>query len=301
MNDQADALRGIMRNRFERQTEQSAERSASAAQTAWTIAVTSGKGGVGKTNVALSLAIALARRERRICILDASLGLGNIDLLCGLNGYWNLSHVLTGARQLEEILLRGPGGITVIPGAAGLQDPLQSPASRIRELMRQWESLETSFDFLIIDTGTGCQNGVRQFVAAADTTLLLTTPEPTSVADAYAKIKSLSNVNGIEDRLEILVNMGHSEAQAEAVIDRLRQTSALFLRTQLRSAGWIPRDPAVVEAVCDRQPVQVYQSDCPAALAIDALADQLDRTIHGYGSERSLFLDRLLGPELQAA
>jgi flagellar biosynthesis protein FlhG len=156
-----------------------------------TIAVTSGKGGVGKSHLALNLAVALAQRGRRVCLLDGNLGLGSLDLLCGLNGYWNLAHVVTGARRLEDVILDGPAGIHLIPGASGLTDLADCPPHVQSQLLSQLESLEHEHDVLLIDTGSGIHQLVRQFAQATDDVLVVTTPEPTSIADAYATIKAL--------------------------------------------------------------------------------------------------------------
>jgi flagellar biosynthesis protein FlhG len=193
------------------------------------------QGGVGR-NIALNLAIALARQQASVGILDANLGLGNIDLLCGLNGYWNLSHVVTGARCLNEIVLTGPEGIHVVPGASGLADVADCPDSAQQEIFIQLEDFEQSHDFVIIDTGPGIHRSVREFVTSAALVLIVTTPEPTALADAYATVKALSTTDD-GPRIELLVNQAASAAQADAVIQRLQQTARLFLNSNVGSAG----------------------------------------------------------------
>lgn len=267
MSDQATILRGLMERRQARTQPISPPSHVARAQT---IAVTSGKGGVGKSNIALNLAIALARLDASVCLLDANMGLGNIDLLCGLNGYWNLSHVISGARTLSEIVLDGPAGVHVIPGASGLADMADCPASVQQDLLRQLEELEQAHDCLVIDTGTGIHRLVRQFVSAADIVLVVTTPEPTSIADAYATIKALSAKE--PPRIEALVNRAESASQGRAVMERLQQTTRLFLHAELGAAGCVPDDPHVSIAVRQRQPFQVEAPDCPAAKALEQLA-----------------------------
>jgi len=169
MSDQAFALRRLI------QQQQSDAPVAKPFSQARTIAVTSGKGGVGKSNIALNLAIAMAGNDTSVCLLDANLGLGNIDLLCGLNGYWNLLHVVTGARTLADIVLDGPAGIHVVPGASGLIDAVDVSASAQREILDQLEELERTHDYLLIDTGTGIHQSVRRFLNAADVVLVVTT------------------------------------------------------------------------------------------------------------------------------
>lgn len=245
-----------------------------AARRAHTVAVTSGKGGVGKSNIALNLAIALRTAGHDVCLLDANLGLGNIDLLCGLNGYWNLAHVVTGARTLGEIILPGPAGIHVVPGASGLTDLADCPAAVQREILSQLDDLEQNHDFLIVDTGTGIHRAVRQFVASAEMVLVVTTPEPTAIADAYATIKTLTaSRESIEP--QILVNQADTVEQAREIISRTQQTARTFLHATVGSAGFIPRDVAVQQAVVKRVPFVI---DAPRSAAAQAI-QQLSRRV----------------------
>lgn len=270
MYDQAQILRGLM----ERRVEAAVAEPAVARPHARTVAVTSGKGGVGKSNVALNLAIALQRMGHTVCLLDANLGLGNIDLLCGLNGYWNIAHVVSGARTVREIVLEAPCGVHVVPGASGLVDAADCSAPAQREILSQLDELERQHDYLIIDTGTGIQRSVRQFVSAAQTALVITTPEPTAIADAYATLKALTAGNELLQP-HILVNQADSPEQAREIIARVQQTARTFLHLTVSSAGHIPRDPAVPQAVVRRKPFAAENARTPAALAIEQLARRL--------------------------
>ncbi|MBI3861714.1 MAG: MinD/ParA family protein [Planctomycetia bacterium] len=293
MYDQAQILRGMM----ERRTETAVVETAALPRHARTIAITSGKGGVGKSNIALNLAIALKKIGHNVCLLDANLGLGNIDLLCGLNGYWNLSHVVSGARTVSEILLEGPCGIHVVPGASGLFDSADCSAIAQREILAQLEELERDHEYLIIDTGTGIHRTVRQFVSAAETVLIVTTPEPTAIADAYATLKALSSGSELLQP-HILVNLADSPEQAREIIARVQQTARTFLHLTVSSAGHIPRDPAVPAAVARRKPFVADGSRCAAGMAVEQLArrivnlsqPQSDRS--SYFSQFARFLDQ---------
>lgn len=270
MNDQAQMLRGLM----EQHTETVLAMPVSSRRRAHTVAVASGKGGAGKSNVALNLAIKLAQTDHKVCLLDANLGLGNLDLLCGLNGYWNLAHVISGARTLAEIMLCGPAQVHVIPGGSGLIDVADCPPSAQREILAQLEAIEYAHDFLIIDTGTGIHRTVRQFVTGADTILVLTTPEPTSIADAYAMIKALGNGREVARPL-VLVNQSDSIEQARGIMTRMQETARTFLHTTVDSAGSIPRDPQVPRAVCHRTPFILESPGCPASKGIEQLARRI--------------------------
>jgi flagellar biosynthesis protein FlhG len=286
MYDQAEILRGLMERRAELAI---AEPRPSRMQSR-TVAITSGKGGVGKSSVALNLAIALQKMGNAVCLLDANLGLGNIDLLCGLNGYWNLSHVVSGARTVPEIVLEGPGGIHVVPGASGLLDAADCSSVAQREILAQLEELESRHDFLIIDTGTGIHRTVRQFVAAAQMVLIVTTPEPTAIADAYATLKVLTAGSEVSQP-QILVNQSDSPAQAREIIARVQQTARTFLHLAVTSAGHIPRDPAVARAVACRKPFLVESPRSAAALAIEQLARRL-MNLTQTSTERSSFFSQ---------
>ena len=274
MIDQANILRDLVeQQQRHHQTDQPSSPKEKRANHARTIAVTSGKGGVGKSSIALNLAISLALTNSKVCLLDASLGLGSIDLLCGLNGYWNLSHVIAGSRQIDEIILKGPAGVDVIPGVSGLAEMSNSPAAVQEELLAQLEELESKYDYMIIDTGTGIHQTVKRFVTSADNVYVVTTPEPTSITDAYAVIKTFMNYS--TPRFEVIVNQAESLEQGERIIERLQATAQLFLRSHITSAAVIPFDVAVQQAVSLRSPVMVSHPDSTVSQAITSLASRI--------------------------
>lgn len=270
MSDQASILRGLVEQKLGHADDAPARRAEPRART---IAVTSGKGGVGKSHIALNLSIALAGMQQKVCLLDGNLGLGSIDILCGLNGYWNLSHVVTGARLLSEVVLQGPMGIHVVPGASGIVELADCPDQVQREILGQLDQLENEHDFVVLDTGSGIHHVVRRFLAAADVVLVMTTPEPTSITDAYATIKSLAAVPDLE--IEILVNQVRSAQEARAIIERIQVTSRNFLGREVASAGFVPLDPAVPRSVLTRRPFGLYDQHAPASRAVSQLARRM--------------------------
>jgi flagellar biosynthesis protein FlhG len=295
--DQAQALRGLMERMHSERFD--AVSSTSAASHARTIAVTSGKGGVGKSSVALNLAIALAQLEQRTALLDANLGLGNLDLMCGLNGYWNLSHVVTGARNLREIVLDAPGGIQVIPGASGLAEMADWPETALADVVGQLAEFEQTQDFMVIDTAAGIHRSVRQFLEACDLVLVIATPEPTAIADAYATIKSLSG--SAVSTLEVLINQGDSPQQAALIGERIRETARTFLQVDVNFAGWIPQDPQVAAAVSHRCPFVIEHPDCPASQSVKQLAHRLTQFFKSQPPRGSLFPRMHTGQLLEVA
>lgn len=288
MNDQATRLRGLMETRT---TPNDPPAVAFADQgTAKIVAVTSGKGGVGKSTVALNLAVALRRLDQRVCLIDANSGLANIDLLCGLNGYWNLMHVASGARRLSDVLMEGPLGVQVLSGAGDVVG--QSTATS------ELRTLETDFDFLVIDTGSGLHAVARSLVTAADIGLVLTTPEPTAIADAYATVKSFQG--SAPRRTLAVVNQASNAGQANNILDRLRQTSRTFINADIINGGSIPLDSAMPKSVLQRVPLLLSDSRCPAAEAIARLAQRVRAVADSLSSQGGYF-QRINAKSLPAA
>ncbi len=284
--DQARALRSLIEQRSHE-----AASPAAIPSHCHTIAITSGKGGVGKSVLALNLAVALAQREQRVAILDGSWGLGNLELLCGLNGYWNLAHVVTGARQVDDIVLHGPAGIHLIPGASGLTDLGTCPTHVQQSLLQQLNALEAEHDYLIIDTGGGVHPYVRPFAAAADSVFVVATPEPTAIAEAYATIKSLHDPRGAE--LSLVINRCHAEL-ATKIGERIELTARSFLHAPLGLAVSIADDPVVAYSVTQRTPFFSLAPSSVASRGVRAWADALlARSVSTAGGFFKRLWDRL--------
>jgi flagellar biosynthesis protein FlhG len=246
-----------------------------------------GKGGVGKSVVALNLAVSLAQQGRSVCLLDAHLGLGSLDVMCGKNGYWNLSHVISGARRLGDVLLEGPQRITLVPGADSLGQLAAAPPAVQAAVLGELQELEGRHDVLIVDTGGSLQGGARRFALAADQLLVVTTPEPTAITEAYATIKSLCGA-GVD--FGLVVNLAESTETAIRIAERLKHTSRMFLQADVETWGVVPRDPAVPQSVWARTPLMCLSPGSPAAKALGRLAQRcLLRSVAAEPFFRRLF------------
>ncbi|MBN2809581.1 MAG: MinD/ParA family protein [Deltaproteobacteria bacterium] len=238
------------------------------------IAVASGKGGVGKTNTVINLACSMAALGDRVMVLDADLGLGNLDVMLGLAPEYNLQHLFAGEKKLTEIIIEGPRGIKIIPAASGIQEVTHSGTLEQNILMEQMSLFEGEIDFLFIDAAAGISDMVTSFVRAADAALVVATPEPTSMTDAYALMKVLCNRYG-EKKFYLLLNQVSGEAEARRVYSHLSRVGEKFLDISLIFLGYIPKDANVPMAVCRQQAVVEYKPESPASRSFVEVARRL--------------------------
>jgi flagellar biosynthesis protein FlhG len=215
------------------------------------IAVTSGKGGVGKTNIALSLAIALSRMKKKVLLFDGDLGLANLHLLLGVAPRSDLSHVVRGLRTLEEIVWKGPMGVDMLPGASGMEEMADLTGSSVERLRRELSLFEQRYDYLIIDTAAGIAAPVTRLASRVDLALLVLTPEPTSLADAYAMAKVLFELGA--ERIASVVNMALSDREGAETFDRLNTLVVKFLKKCVMSYGILPYEKEVPRSVKKQQ------------------------------------------------
>ena len=234
--------------------------------------VTSGKGGVGKTNLSVNLALCLAQLNKRVALIDADLGLANVDVLLGLTPQKNLFHLFHEGASLREILFPTPYGFSILPASSGVSEMLTLSTGQKLELLEAVGELEDELDYLIVDTGAGISDNVLYFNLAAQERLVVLTPEPTSLTDAYALIKVLKLTHGVE-HFKVCVNMAPDLKTAKDMFIRLHQACDHFLSgVSLDLVGVIPRDTGVRKAVVQQLPFCVSEPQNPAAKAVMQLA-----------------------------
>jgi flagellar biosynthesis protein FlhG len=238
------------------------------------IAVTSGKGGVGKTNFVANLAVELAEMGKRVVILDADFGLANIDVLLGLNPRFHLGHVLFGKKQLSEIMVEGPAGVQVIPASSGLQCLAELTLQQRNFLVESFAQLEGDADYLLIDTAAGISSNVMHFLLAAPEIVVVSAPEPTAIVDAYAVIKIvLAEEPG--KTIRVLINSASDEEEAREVFGQINSVVKRFLNREVIYLGHVERDPYVVRAIRSQALVSQFYPNAPATRCFRKLAQSL--------------------------
>lgn len=268
-------------------------------QTTRVIAVTSGKGGVGKTNVVGNLAVAFRRLGKRILIFDADLGLANIDIIFGLNPEYTIDDVIRGEKELAQIILHGPEGVAIIPASSGVQELSQLEEGQKLNLLNEFDRLNREYDVLLIDTGAGISSNVIYFNLAAQERLIVMTPEPTSITDAYALIKVMFKQHGTK-HFSLLMNMVRGEHEAKAVYKHLSNVVGRFMGSvAIDFAGFIPWDSQVKEAVSRRVPVTCCFPDAVSSRHFEDLARYLFKRADDISNDGNIkfFWQRLMAAE----
>lgn len=242
------------------------------------ISISSGKGGVGKSNVVINLAIAFDRLDQRVLIMDADLGLANIDVLLGISPKYNIAHVLEGHKRLEEVLVDGPGRIRVMPACSGVQEMTRLTDEQKLIFLEVMDELEPDIDILLIDVAAGISDSVLYFNLAAQEKIIVVTPEPTSLTDAYALIKVLYTRHG-ERHFRVLANSAKDEREGKAIFAQISKVADHFLDgLSLDYIGTIPQDPHIPKAVLQQRPLMEAFPDTAAARAFTALAKNIQKS-----------------------
>ncbi|HHJ13661.1 MAG TPA: MinD/ParA family protein [Gammaproteobacteria bacterium] len=259
------------------------------------IAVTSGKGGVGKTNVSVNLAVALSEAGKQVMLLDADLSLANIDVLLGLHPDKNLSHVIDGERSLEEIIIEGPSGIMVVPASSGIKRLGELSAVENAGLIRAFSELNHDVDALIIDTAAGINESVTSFSRAAQEIVVVVCDEPASITDAYALIKVLNVDYGIQ-RFRVLANQAHSAQEGRELFNKISRVTDRYLDVTLEFMGVVPHDDYLKKAVQKQRAVVQAYPRSRSSMAFRTLAQKADKwpMPARAGGHLEFFVERLI-------
>ena len=259
------------------------------------IAVTGGKGGVGKTNISVNLAVALAEMGKQVMLLDADLGLANIDVVLGLHPERDLSHVVRGECSLEEVLITGPAGIQVAPGASGVQQMAELSKAEHAGLIRAFSDVGSDLDVLIVDTAAGISDIVVSFSRAAQEVVVVVCDEPASITDAYALIKLLNREYGI-DRFHILANMVRSAQEGRTLYNKICRVTDRYLDTMLSFMGSIPYDENLRKAVRTQRAVVEAFPRSRSAQTFKNIAKKADNwpVPDGVSGHLQFFVERLI-------
>jgi flagellar biosynthesis protein FlhG len=242
-------------------------------------AVTSGKGGVGKTNIAANLAICLAGLHKRVLLLDADISLANVDVVMDIRRKYDISHVISGQKQMRDIIQSGPGGVQVICGASGLDKLADLNEGEQHHLLQHLSRLQQETDTIVVDTAAGISRSVVSFCLAADHVLVVTTPEATAVTDAYGMIKVLARKR-YPGPISVVVNMARDMAEGKRTYQRIADVARKFLERDLYFAAVLPKDERLCTAVRSRKPVVLAYPNSQISVSLAKLASRLTDVRH---------------------
>jgi flagellar biosynthesis protein FlhG len=275
MKDQAERLREMMRNQGS--GPEAPSRAADAKKTR-IITITSGKGGVGKTNMSVNMALAYARLGKKVVVMDADLGLANVNVMLNMVPKFNLYHVIRKQKTMREILLETEYGISIVAGASGFSKIANLNEAERQDFINELDTLSNA-DIIIIDTSAGVSSNVMDFIAAADDAVIITTPEPTAITDAYGIIKIIATeIDNLNIGLKLVVNRVKSVAEAKKVADRMTSIAGQFLNLKVEYLGFIYDDLAVSHAVLRQRPFMVVDPKCRASLCVQHIVGRMEKS-----------------------
>jgi flagellar biosynthesis protein FlhG len=248
------------------------------------LAVTGGKGGVGKSNLSVNLALELGLLGKQVGLLDADFGLANADLLCGVTPQFHLGHVVAGAKTLEEISINLAENVTLIPGGSGIEELANFSFTSRPQIYSQLMEIEEKFDFMLIDTAAGIAENVIGILVSASEVVVVVTPDPTSIVDAYATIKVILRHSPTKP-ISVVVNNVVGIGDAEHVFQQISSAAKTFLKHKVDFLGMVPHDPLVSEAIREMTPVVQYKPESPASRAIRLIAKQIQKSSQNPSGE----------------
>lgn len=274
MSDQANRLREIVKKVNNDNIKSSIETLKTSAKV---ITVTSGKGGVGKTNVTVNLAIALTKLGYRVVVIDADLGLANIDVVFGTLPKYTLVDVIKNGKNVLDVLCTGPSRVKFISGGSGVEELTRLTQIELENFVRNIGLLDKIADVILIDTGAGISENVLRFVMAADDVVVITTPEPTSTTDAYALIKSIG-VRNKNKSIKMIINRTENAIEAQTAMQKLNSVAKKFLEVKLQFLGYVTNDPLVPKAVKQQKPFVLLYPECVASKNLTEIAKKIMKT-----------------------
>lgn len=255
------------------------------------ISITSGKGGVGKTTLTINLALALGKRDRRVLVVDADFGLPNVDVMLGVSSEYDFSHVLYKQKSLKEIFTDAPYGVKFISGGSGIYDLLTLNEDKLREIMNNLLQMDDVADIIIFDTAAGISDNVIRLLRASDEAILITTPEPTALMDAYAMAKTLQRY---PDRppLKLVVNFAESVKEAQEALSSFTRIAKKYTNAEIEQLGYILHDPLLPKAVRAQVPLVISHPGSVAAVNIESIVDKLTSVSESRGGGFAEFMER---------
>ncbi|MBQ9983204.1 MAG: MinD/ParA family protein [Lachnospiraceae bacterium] len=242
------------------------------------IAVTSGKGGVGKTSLSVNLALQMQAQGKKVVILDADFGLANVEIMLGIRPQYNLADLIFNNKSIEEIITEGPMGVGFISGGSGVQDLVNLDKEKLKSLIAKLVKLDSLYDVIIIDTGAGIADSVIEFVLSSPEVLLVVTPEPTSITDAYSLLKAVNRkkeFNREQKSIKVVTNRVNNVEEGQEIYDKISIVVSKFLNIQLEYLGYIPFDKGLTNAVVEQKPISMQAPNSDASLRIKGICGKL--------------------------
>ncbi|MEW5800602.1 MAG: MinD/ParA family protein [bacterium] len=285
MIDQADDLRKLMPIDVPLTDETPSE--LTAIQRARVFSITSGKGGVGKTNIAVNLAYALKQFGKRVLIIDADLGLANVNILLGTASAWTLQHVVRQEKSIDEVVLTSPDGLQILPASSGVEEMTHLTVTQKLYLKSQFDLLDQQFDFILIDTAAGISSNVMSFNQMAQEVIVILSPDPTSLADAYAIIKVLATKYGVTE-FHVLVNQTHNASHGKSLFQKLEKICQRFLKIPVRHLGTLSTDLNLIQASRNQQIVLKHYPKAKISQEIQKVAESIGGIPYDPWSNKSI-------------